>query len=278
MNKRRNLRKRSIHVNSFSPVKIIAVGTFTVSLLAVPLFTNAFSLGSLLSEIAIQAQKVMFQSAMRVTTQQTAVTANQIVDNQTRDSQMIVAGIQSVDKNIQMKKAILESGTNAALPDSAFCSALEEREQTDLNRNLKDYNIKKYMEDVSGKMFSTSTDEEFTPYAMHFAISCGVEEAKMGICNLIPNGLQYGDIDTSFVFSRSRLSEQQATVALNYSSIASNNVVPVGLMGCESSACTNFQDKYMTGSTLSSLANYSVANNVMQRITPNSNATAKFFE
>lgn len=278
MNKRRNQRKRSIQVNTISPVKILAVSAFTVTLLAVPFLSNAFSLGSLLSEAALKAQEIMFRSAVRVTSQQTAVNANQIIDNQTRDSQMLVAGIQSVDKNIQMKKAILESGTNAALPDSAFCTALEEREQTGINHNLKEFNVKKYMETVSGKIFSTSSDEDMTPYAMHFAISCGVEEAKMGICNLIPNGLQYGDIDSSFVFSRNRLSEQQATVALNYPAIAANEVVPVGLMGCDSSTCTDFQNKYMAGSTLASLANYSVTNNVMQRVTPNSNATAKFFE
>ena len=46
----------------------------------------------------------MVRSAVRVSTQQTAVSANQIVDNQTRDSEMIVAGIQSVDKNIEIKK------------------------------------------------------------------------------------------------------------------------------------------------------------------------------
>lgn len=278
MKNRNNLRKRRITVNQFSPVKAIAVGTLTVGLLSVPLFTNAFSLDTILSELAIQAQQLMVRSAVRVSTQQTAVSANQIVDNQTRDSEMIVAGIQSVDKNIEIKKAILNSGTNAALPDSAFCTALEEREQTDLNRNLKDFNVFKYMQDVSGKLFSNSTDEATSPYAFHLATSCGVEEAKMGVCNLIPNGLQYGDIDTAFVFSRSRLSEQQATVALNYSSIASNNVVPVGLMECSSSTCVDFQNKYMAGSTLSSLANYSVANNVMQRTTPNSNASAKFFE
>ena len=243
-----------------------------------PLLTNAFSLGTLLSTLALEAQKVMLNSALRVTTQQTAVSANQIIDNQTRDSQMVVAGIQSVDKNMQIKKAILDSGTNNALPDSAFCSAIVEREQTDLNNHLKDYNLKKYMGDMAGKVFSTSTDEEMTPYALHFSTSCGVEEAKMGICNLVPNGLQYGDIDSSFVFSRSRLSEQQATVALNYSAISSNQVVPAAIMECNSSTCLDFQDKYMSGSTLASLATYSMTNNVMQRVTPNSNATAKFFE
>lgn len=271
-------RKRVIQEKKFSPLKFVLVGTFSASLLAFPLVTNAFSLGSLLSALALQAQKIMLSSALQINTKQTAIGANQIVDNQTRNSQMIVAGIQSVDKNFQMKKAILESGTNLALPDSAFCSAIVEREQTDLNRDLKDFNVKQYMNDLSGKMYSHSSDEEKAPYAMHFATSCSVEEAKMGVCNLIPNGLQYGDIDSSFVFSRSRLSEPQATVALNYSSISSNNVVPVALMSCTSASCLDFHNKYMAGSAMSSLATYSNTNNVLSRVSPNSNAAAKFFE
>lgn len=125
MKNRNNLRKRRITVNQFSPVKAIAVGTLTVGLLSVPLFTNAFSLGTILSELAIQAQQLMVRSAVRVSTQQTAVSANQIVDNQTRDSEMIVAGIQSVDKNIEIKKAILNSGTNAALLIQLFVRLLK---------------------------------------------------------------------------------------------------------------------------------------------------------
>ncbi len=52
------------------------------------------------------------------------------------------------------------------LPDSAFCTALEEREQTDLNRNLKDFNVSKYMQDVSGNFSQIQQMKQ--PHHMRF--------------------------------------------------------------------------------------------------------------
>lgn len=102
----------------------------------------------------------------------------------------------------------------------------------------------------------------------------------MGVCPLIPNGLQYGDIDTSFVSSRLRLSEDQAAIALNYSSINSNRIAPASLVSCDDVNCKNFKNQYMQGNALASLSTYSTANNVMSRVTPNSQATASanFYE
>lgn len=279
MKKKLHQRKnRRLIAKDFSPVKLFAFTGIACSLVLVPLASQAFNLGSLLSAAALQVQREGLINAVSINAKQIAVGTSQIIENQKQTAMMTVTGIQGIEANIKMKEHVLKSGTNAALPDSMFCSAIEDRAQAVLNFSLKDYNIKEFMNERAGRAFATSTDEEMAPFAFHFGAACTVEEAKMGVCSLVPNGLQYADIDTSYVFTKSRLSPEQAATALNLASINSNRVAPVSVMACSDASCLDFQNKYLQGSALASLSSFSTANSVMNRVTPMSSAAAQLLE
>lgn len=279
MKKKLHQRKsRKLIVERFSPVKLFAFTGIACSLVLVPLASKAFSLGSLLSAAALQFQREGLMTAVSINAKQIALGASQIIENQKQTATMTVTGIQGIEANMKIKEQVLRSGTNAALPDSMFCSAMEDRAQTILNFSLKDFNVKQFMNERSGRAFATSTDEEMAPFAFHFATACTVEEAKMGVCSLVPSGLQYADIDTSYVFTKSRLSPEQAVTALNLASINSNRVAPVSVMACTDASCLDFQNKYLQGNALASLSSFSTANSVMNRVTPMSSAAAQLLE
>jgi len=206
-------------------------------------------------------------SAWSVTTQQTAIAAQQQNDSRLRSQSVLASAIGAIEMADRVGKAIVSVDTAVGQPIRLLCEAQTEGALRVEALGQRDRDAARLMQSFSNSRVNTQAMADEGAIAQRKSTYCTVSEAKAGACKLVANGMQGWDSNYAGAFSQRTLSPEGELAGYAYVAMLADTRASVSI-DCASAACQSAAANQMRVAAMSALAANSLVGQVTDRRVP----------
>lgn len=206
-------------------------------------------------------------SAWSVTTQQTAVAAQQQNDSRLRSQAMLASAIGAIEMSDRVGKAIAAVDPAVGQPQTLLCEAQTEGALRVEALGQRDRDAARLMQSFASSRVDTQAKADEGAIAQRKNTYCTVSEARGGACDLVANGMQGWDSNYAGAFSQRTLSPEGELAGYAYTAMLTD-VRAGSSIDCTSVACRSAAANQMRVAAMSALAANSLIGQVTDRRVP----------
>ncbi|ANN80909.1 hypothetical protein [Bordetella flabilis] len=206
-------------------------------------------------------------SSWSVTTQQTAVSAQQQNDSRVRSESLLASAIGAIEMSERVGNAVVSVDPAVGQPSTLLCEAQTEGALRVEALGQRDRDATRLMQSFSSSRVSSQAKADAAIIAQRKNTYCTVSEARSGACDLVPNAMQGWDSNYAGAFSQSTLSPEGELAGYAYTAMLTD-VRASAAVDCSSAACQGAAANQMRLAAMSSLAANSLVGQVTDRRVP----------
>lgn len=206
-------------------------------------------------------------SALAVTTKQTAVSANQVASADTAAGQQLATAAASIAMSNNVVDAIVSTDFNLGQPNTSKCIAQQQAGIHVEAESQRDKDGGHLMQTFSASRISSQVYANNQMLLIHRDMYCTASEAKQGMCQLSPNGMQGWDSNYAGAFNEATLAPEAEIAAYAYVTMVADNRAPAKI-DCTDNTCNAAQAEQMGLAAISGMAANSLVGQVVDRRQP----------
>lgn len=206
-------------------------------------------------------------SAWAVTTQQTAVSANQSAESSVTSKKQLATAMGAIAMSERVGNAVVSVDVNLGQPVTIKCEAqkaatmqVEAWSQVALDRS-------KLMGTFASTRVADPARGERERLALHLDSYCTVGNAKAGICTLKANGMQGWDVNYGGAFGESTLPAEGELAGYAYAAMVSDTRAAAAI-DCKSTACAAAASQQLARSAMGTMVADAFLGQVLERRVP----------
>ena len=192
-------------------------------------------------------------SAWSVTVKQTGVAAHQESQAEVAAKLQLATALGAISMSDRVTKAVTSFDSELGQPVTIKCLAQQNGKlhvEADAQRQ-KD--ASRLMASFASSRVQSKAVANAEILSMHRDTYCTVSEAKQGMCDLSPNGMQGWDLNYSGAFSEKTLAPEAEVAAYAFAAMISDSRAEAN-SDCTTSACTSAQSKQLATAALSAMS------------------------
>ncbi|OAD16500.1 hypothetical protein [Achromobacter insolitus] len=206
-------------------------------------------------------------SAWSVTTQQTAVSAQQQNDSRLRAQSLLATAMGAIGMSERVGKAIVSVDPAVGQPATLLCAAQTEGALRVEALGQRDRDAARLMQSFASTRVNAQTKADEASIGLRKSTYCTVSEAKGGACKLVANGMQGWDSNYAGAFAQRTLSPEGELAGYAYVAMLTDNRASAAI-DCESAACQSAALSQMRLAAMSTMAANSLVGQVTDRRVP----------
>ena len=222
---------------------------------------HAFSWAAVLAWFQTMQREV---SAIAIQTKQNAVAANQISDAQVNSRKNLAVAMGALMMSDRVRDVTLGFDPHLGQPMLLKCNAQMERTMQVEVFNQAAKNTREFLTAYSSASTESRAAADRDVLLQHREFFCSVSEAKQGLCELNPNGMQGWDSTYSGPFGEHTMTPDIELAAFNYVANLADTRAPKGI-NCKSEACAAAQLKHMEATAIGSMVSASLVGQLSAR-------------
>lgn len=204
------------------------------------------------------------KGAYSVFTQQKSVSSQQQAQSAMTSNQALATAIGAINMSDRMLRFMLDDAGRLGSSQTTSCVVFADQQAEKVKLIQSSINARAMVANFTKVMMGNSVSAENNRLERHKNY-CSIAEANMGLCALLPNGLQAADSNYALVFNSNKLQTDTFNAATDY--IA--NIVDTRYSAqdiCSNSQCISKQIDHINRTSGNSLAAYVLSNQVSQRM------------
>jgi hypothetical protein len=226
------------------------------------------------------AQAITWQSALQwilsmqnelsgwaVTVKQTALAANQVGQSRLVSQQQLATAMGAIAMSERVSKAVMAVDPNWGQPVTVKCEAqkdatsqVEAWHQVSLDRS-------KLMATFASTRVADQAHAERERMALHRDSYCTISEAKVGMCQLRPNGMQGWDVNYAGAFVERTLPAEGELAGYAYAAMVTDTRAPA-VADCKSASCATAAEQQLARAAAGTLVADAIVGQVLERRVP----------
>ncbi|WP_436899573.1 hypothetical protein [Acinetobacter gyllenbergii] len=234
---------------------------FILTIISLSTSTNCFAAQA---ENSYNLLTQQVKGAYSVLTQQKAIGSQQQAESAKNAHQALATAIGAINMSDRLLKFMVNDAGRLGSSQTTSCIVFADQQAEKIKRVQSSIYARDMVSSFMKVMMSNSSEAEATRIERHKNY-CSIAEANMGICAILPNGLQSGDSNYSLAFRHSKLQSDNQKAATDYiANIVDNRYSAQDI--CSNTQCLSKQIDYITRTSGNSLSAYVLSNQVSQRL------------
>lgn len=206
-------------------------------------------------------------SAIAITTKQTALSGNQVSASYLASGQQLATAISSISMSNNVVDAIVSTDPKMGQPNTIKCVAQQQGGLHVEAESQRDKDRGHLMRTYSSSRITSQVDANKQMLSSHRALYCTASEAKQGMCEMAPNGMQGWDSNYAGAFNEATLSPEAELAGYAYIAMVSDYRAG-SKTDCKDVACNAAQANQMGLSAISSMSANSLVDQITDRRQP----------
>lgn len=204
------------------------------------------------------------KGAYSVLTQQKAIGSQQQAESAKNAHQALATAIGAINMSDRLLKFMVDDAGRLGSSQTTSCVVFANQQAEKIKLVQSSIYARDMVSNFMKVMMSNSSEAEANRIERHKNY-CSIAEANMGICSILPNGLQSGDSNYSLVFNHNKLQSDTHKAATDYiANIVDNRYSAQDI--CSNAQCISKQIDYITRTSGNSLSAFVLSNQVSQRL------------
>lgn len=235
-----------------------------IGLAATAFIASAVANASFLSVAQLLATMQREASAWSVQIKQTAVAASQQNAATLRSAQTVSTANEIMLKSNRIVDATRDYSPRFGQPDELKCAAQANRVVVLESFSQRDKDLSAMMQSYSSSRVGSQAVANQTKLSTRKSSFCSQDEAKAGVCELVPNGMQAWDSNYAGAFNELTLAPETELAGYEYVAMVTDNRSSA-FADCKSAACDAAAHKSHAATAFSSMAAFSLAGQIADR-------------
>lgn len=206
-------------------------------------------------------------SAWSTTVKQTALAATQVNQGERLAKQQLALSIGAMNASFAEVDAIKSFSGRFGQPDSIKCQAATQDTLNIQAVQQAEKDTAHLMQNFANTRVTKASVTDALVLASRRDTYCTVSEAKQGLCELIPNGMQGWDANYSGAFNERTLAPEGELAAYAYTAMVADSRATADL-DCDSLACEAAQSNHIASAALMAMAAHSFVGQAVDRRIP----------
>ena len=206
-------------------------------------------------------------SALSITTKQTALSANVISTAGVSTGQQFATAAGGIALSNKIVDAMIATDYKLGQPNTSKCVAQQQAGIHVEAESQRDKDAGHLMTTFSSSRISSQVYANQQMLSAHRDLYCTASEAKQGMCELSPNGMQGWDSNYAGAFNEATLAPEAEIAAYAYVTMVSDNRAPAKI-DCTDAMCNAAQASQMGLAAISGMAANSLIGQVVDRRQP----------
>lgn len=203
-------------------------------------------------------------SSLAVSVMQGGVSANQISDAEVNSRKTLSVAMGALTTSDRVREVVKNYDPNLGQPMLLKCEAQLDRTLQVEVTHQANKNALGFVTNFASASTSSRADADRDTLDQHRDFFCSVSEAKQGLCELKPNGMQGWDSSYSGPFGQLTMTPEGELAAANYITNLVDARPPEGI-NCKSQACSSARLEYMQVTALGSMVAESLVSQLSAR-------------
>ena len=242
-------------------LKVARAATVVALVGGVSAQAHAFGWASVLSWFMTMQREV---SAFAIQVKQNAVAANQISDAEMNTRKTLAVAMGALMTSDRVREVVQNYDPLLGQPMLLKCEAQFDRKVQVEVFNQASKNTREFVSNYSTASAVSRAAADQDVLAQHRELFCTVSEAKQGMCELKPNGMQGWDASYSGPFGEQTMTPDVELAAFNYITNVVDTRAPSGI-NCKSEACASARLQNMRDTAIGSMVAESLVGQVSMR-------------
>lgn len=230
----------------------------------VPRPAHAFSWQSVLEFIRTMNNEL---SAWAVQVKQTALAANQASQADVNAKLQLATAMSTIQESERIWKATVAFHPTLGQPNTIKCLAQQNGKMFVESVGQSQRDASRLMQSYSNSRVGSQVVADRERLAMHRDTYCTVSEARQGMCELSPNGMQGWDVNYAMAFGEKTLGPEGEVAGYAYAAMITD-VRAAASIDCPSVECQSAQSRQLALSAVSSMAASSLVGQITDRRVP----------
>jgi hypothetical protein len=192
-------------------------------------------------------------SSLRIATQQTAVSAHVVSEAELNSKKTLADAVAAIQQSDRVYEALANYSEMTGQPITNKCVALGDNATAVKAMQNARKDARTLMESYSAARVGSSIEKDNEALDTHRKYYCTVSEAKQGMCELYPNGMQWWDTNYSGPFGESTLSPDSELAAYAYTQMVLDTRAEA-VIDCKSASCSAASTNHLGTNALGSMA------------------------
>jgi len=232
-----------------------------VALVGLSAEAQAFGWASVVSWFQTMQREV---SALAIQVKQNAVSANQVSDAEMNTRKQLAVAMGALMTSERVRDVVKNYDPTLGQPMLLKCDAQFDRKVQVEVFNQAAKNTREMVSSFAVASTTSRAAADKDVLAQHRELFCSVSEAKQGLCELKPNGMQAWDASYSGPFGEQTMTPDVELAAYNYITNVVDTRAPNGI-NCETEACTSARLQNMRDTAIGSMVAESLVGQVSMR-------------
>lgn len=245
-------------------LKKITIISLFMSIALVSLPTQAISWSSIVAFITTMQTEM---SAWAINVKQTSLAAHQITSAEVYSKKQLATAIGAINMSDRVSKAVTSFDSELGQPMTIKCEAQKQGKLFVEAVAQRDRDSSKLMTSYSSQRVGSRAEADFEILNIHKNTYCSIAEAKQGICELTPNGMQAWDTDYSGAFTEATLSPEGELAGYAYTAMVTD-LRAEAQADCSSASCSAAQSHQLAASAFTAMSANSLVGQVVHRRVP----------
>lgn len=206
-------------------------------------------------------------SAWAITVKQTALSAHQVGQMELDAKKNLATAVGAIDMSNRVTTAVKDYSPAFGQPNTIKCVAQEQGKLHVEAVGQQARDAGRLMQTFAAGRVGSQADADQERFDMHRSMYCTVSEAKQGICELTPNGMQGWDVDYSGTMGQMTLAPEAESAGYAYAAMLADTRAEAG-SDCGSAACSAAQAAQLAQAAIGSAAANTIVGQVTERRLP----------
>lgn len=239
----------------------------TLNILFGIVISNHVYAGSFASVVQLVKSLNNESSAVAITTKQTSLSANQISASYLASAQQFATAASSIAMSRNVVDAIVSTDPQVGQPNTIKCVAQQQGGLHVEAESQRDKDRGHLMRTFSSSRVTSQANANKQVLSAHRAHYCTASEAKQGMCEMAPNGMQGWDSNYAGAFNEATLSPEAELAGYAYVAMVSDFRAGEKT-DCMDVACNAAQANQIGLSAISSMSANSLVDQITDRRQP----------
>lgn len=203
-------------------------------------------------------------SALAIQVKQNAVAANQISDAEVNTRKQLAVAMGALMTSERVREVVQNYDPTLGQPMLLKCDAQFHRKVQVEVFNQASKNTREFVSNFAVASTSSRAAADLDVLTQHREFFCSVSEAKQGLCEVKPSGMQAWDASYSGPFGEQTMTPDVELAAFNYITNVVDTRAPNGI-NCKSEACASARLQNMRDTAIGSMVAESLVGQVSMR-------------
>lgn len=239
----------------------LAKGAMVIALVGVSAQAHAFGWASVVAWFTTAQREL---SAFAISVKQSAVASNQVADAEMNTRKTLAVAMGALMTSERVREVVKNYDPSLGQPMLLKCEAQFDRRLQVEVVNQSSVNTRVFVSNFATASTASRAAADRDVLIQHRELFCSVSEAKQGLCELQPNGMQGWDASYAGPFGEQTMSPEVELAAFNYITNVVDTRAPHGI-NCTSEACAAARLDNMTATAMGSMVAESLVGQLSMR-------------